>query len=164
MPRAVTSPLQIARHVLAQANGWFLFVEVPSVLSPGAFYRLVRNTHPIAANGVTWQAANVEITLPEENASGDLGDLKISLPNESRLPIALIEAGDILGQQIRVFLQPTEAFAAFVPDLSWVHTAVRANATDAAVTVECGHPAELLRVPFPVFDRRRFKQLLRTAQ
>jgi hypothetical protein len=157
MARTVTSPLQIARNILAQGKGFFLFVEVPSV--SGGFFRLVRNNRPLSADGKVWQAAEMGITIPEETADGSLGQLAITIPNVSRVPLALIESGDILGQDLTLWLQHENTFSAFVPGLSWQHRAVKASGNER-IAITCGHPAGLLRVPFPVYDRTEFPQLL----
>jgi hypothetical protein len=143
---------------MAQNLGFTMFVEIPS--TGGGYFRLVRGNRHVSADGKVWQAAGMEISIPEESAEGSLGELSLGVSNVSRVPLAMVETGDILGQTFTLWLQHQSNFAAFVPGLSWTHVAVRAVASDKALVVTCGHPAGLLKVPFPVFDRTRFRQLL----
>jgi hypothetical protein len=165
MPRQITSPLHIARHLLMSDSAWLLFVEIPT--SGEGFFRLVRNGRHLAANGVTWQACSLEIELPAEDAEGSLGQLVVSLPNVSRIPMAYVELddpatgrGEILGYPITCWLQHQSALAVFDPALSWRHTAVAAEASETVMKLECHHPAGAQRAPGRVFTRAEFPQLL----
>lgn len=161
--RTLTSPLQVARHVLMHDKAWLLFVEVPSKTG-GNFYRLVRNTRHVAADGKTWQAAAMSIELPEENAEGDLGEVAFTLPNVSRIPMALVEVdGEFLGQTLTCWLQHEANLATFVAGLSWTALVLSCEASEKVIRFRCGHPSAGLRMPTQRFDRARFPQLLPTG-
>lgn len=157
--RAMSSPLQIARRVLFQDKAWLFFVEIPA--PGGAFFRLVRSSRHTEADGKVWQAASIEIGLPAEDAEGSLGELSLAVPNVSRLPITYVEVdGYPLGRTLTVWLQHESSLSAFEPSLSWSHVVLRARADERALVLDCGHPAEVQRVPSRRFDRVRFPQLL----
>jgi hypothetical protein len=168
MGRELSTPLHVARHVLESDKAWLLFVEIPApgLGDSGGFFRLVKNTRHIVANGATWQATSMEIRIPEENADGDLGSLTIAIPNVSRLPLAYVESQSgqqLLGQIVTVYLQHESQLETFAPGLSWRQRGIRFRANERTAELECGHPAQSQRIPFPVFDRRGFPQLLPTA-
>ncbi len=156
--RTLSSILQIARRVLHQDKAWLFFVECPA---PIGFFRLVKASRHVVADGKTWQAASIEIGLPAEDAEGSLGTLTIGVPNVSRLPITYLEVdGFPLGETVTVYLQHESNLEIFEPALSWSHTVLRAKANETLLELDCGHPAEIQRVPSRRFDRQRFPQLL----
>lgn len=164
MGRTLTSPLQVARHVLASSTAWLLFVEIPRTSGAGGgTFRLVRASKHVTANGHIWQACPMEIVLPEEDAEGTLGAATIRLPNVSRLPMAYLESGELLGQIATVWLQHESSLTTFVPALSWKNLVVRGKARERGASLECGHPAQTQRLPSRIFDRDRFPQLLPSA-
>lgn len=156
--RSISSALHTARHILSQDKGWLLFVEVASVA--GGAFRLVQNTRNLAANGLVWQATELAIAIPDEESDVSLGDLSIAVPNVSRLAVAYLENGDIIGQKATAWLAHEGSLASFSQALSWTHTVKAARVTETVATFICGHPASLLRVPGPVYDRGRFRQLV----
>lgn len=157
--RELTTPLHVARHILMTDKAFLLFVEIPRVA--GGFYRLVRNTVHVAANGVNWQACAMDIVLPEEDAEGTLGSSRLVLPNVSRIPMAAVERdGELIGQIASVWLQHTDTLPAFVPSLRWTSKVLAAVATEKVMQLECGHPAGIYDVPSRRFNRRDFPQML----
>lgn len=155
----MSTPLHVARHLLAQGQAWLLFIEIP--LFSGGSFRLVRNTRHVQANGYIWQAASMVIDLPAEEADGSLGSLAISVPNVSRLPISYVEVSDeLLGAEMTCQLAHEGNMATFEPGLSWRHLITTAVATEQALRIESQHPAAITRVPSRIFDRTVFRQLL----
>lgn len=161
MPRPISSPLQIARMMLASGQAWLLFVEIPA--SGGGYFRLVKNSRHVQADGKIWQAAAIAIELPEEQADGALGEMSLTIPNVSRLPGLLIEQGEILGRDIQVWLQHESALTSFDGNLTWKHRVLKADVDEGAVRVTAGHPAGFLRIPKGVYTRVEFPQLLATG-
>lgn len=157
--RTMSSALQIARRVLQQDKAWLFFVELEA--APGSFFRLVKSRRATEADGKVWQPASIEIELPGEDADGSLGELAITLPNVSRVPMAYVEVDHlILGADVTVYLQHEQSLAAFEPSLSWEHVVLSARATERSMRLQCGHPAEIHRVPRVRFERGTFPQLL----
>lgn len=159
--RAFTSPIQVARHLLATDQGWVLLVEVP--LRTLGTFRLVKGSHHLEVGGYAWQAAGITLELPPEDAEGSLGEVVVTLPNASRVPMAYIEAVDeVLGQVLTCHLWNTALDPADAPQsaLSWKAKILKSVATVKAVRLECGHPAQAQRAPGPVFGRDRFPGLL----
>ncbi len=157
--RQLSTPLHIARHVLLSDAAWLLFVEAP--LKSGGFIRLVRNSRHLAAGGRKWQACSIEIELPESSAEGALGELRITLPNVSRLPMLYLEAAnELLGQTFTCWLAHERSLEAFSSALAFAHTALRATMNERVATIVCGHPAQNKRTPAAVYDRRVYPQLL----
>lgn len=162
MGRALTTPLHMARHLLASSAAWFLFVEIPR--KAGGHYRLVNDNRHVEANGCSWQAVAMEITLPEESAEGELAQARVRVPNISRVPMRAIELEDeILGAEVTFYLQHQTTLSAFVPALSWKHLVLSTEVNERYATFVCGHPAQTLRAPWRVYDRRVFLQLLRSG-
>lgn len=159
MPRPLTSPLHIARHWLMRDRAWLLFVEIPA--SNGGFFRLVRNGVTVNGDEKVWQPASIEIELPGEEAEGALGQLKLSIPNVSRLPVAYLELGEgeLIGFTATCWLQHEENLDVFDPALSWEQLILAAEGDEGRLTVECGHPASVEQGPGHVFTRREFPQL-----
>lgn len=158
MGRPLTSPLHVARHVLMSDKAWLLFVEVPRV--GGGFWRLVRNNRNLVANGAKWHAADMAIELPAEDAEGTLGRASVTISNVSRLPMAAVEGSDLLGQTATFWLQHEASLATFDPSLGWKQLILAADATEQLMRLECGHPAQLARVPSRVYTRTDFPGLL----
>lgn len=145
--------------LLTQAKGWFMFVEIARL--DGDFHRLVANPRHIVANGYTWQASGIRVDLPEESGDGELGEMLLSVSNVSRLPMAAVEVDDeLLGCRVRVWLAHEDSFAAFSPGLMWEHIGLKVSATEKALTLACGHPAAVQRVPSRRYTRGGFPQLL----
>lgn len=167
MARTLTTPLQVARQVIASNKAWLFFVAIAIKSPPGpanSFFRFVANPKHVRANGKLWQAASITVELPAEELDGSLGSLKIEVPNVSRLPIAYVEADDyLLGQDLTVYLQHETSLTTFELSLSWRHTILRCAATERKLTIECGHPADVLQVPMGVYDRLAYPGLLPSA-
>lgn len=161
MARTLTSPLHVARHILASDRAWLLFVEIPRRADAGGgVFRLVRNSQHVYGNGYTWQAAAFEIDLPGEDGDGSLGQATLRIPNTSGLPLSYVESGAINGQAMTVHLQHQDHLATFAAALSWKQLILKATATAKVLALQCGHPAGSYRVPSRTFDRRLFPGLL----
>lgn len=159
MARALTSAVMVARSILSDAQGWFMFVEIER--SDGSFYRLVDNNRHLEADGKVWQAASIKLGMPEENIDGTLGQLTLTIPNVSRLPMAAVELDDeLLGQVVRVWFAHESFLDTFDPALLWVHEGAKVKANAAELTLTCGHPSAGKRIPAVRFTRANFPQLL----
>ena len=159
MAKSLPNPLHAARRKLRQADGWLLFLEV--ALHNGKYVRLVKNEQHLIADGRTWQAANVQLQLPEEDGEGDLGELLITVPNVSREALRLVEVeNELLGCNCTAWLQHAANLATFEPALSWQHVILEAELDETVATFRCGHAAELVKCPGPLIDRTRFPQVL----
>lgn len=157
MPRTITSPLHAARLALMSDAAWLLYVQIGR--KAGGYFRLVKSErHQTTTDGRVWQAASLDIVLPEEDAEGTLGDLKVTLPNVSRIAVAYLEQGDIIGQTLTCTLglagQPLLAA------LTWQHLISGAKVRARTCVLACDHPANVQQVPRGVFDRASFPQLL----
>jgi len=169
MARTLTSALQVARHLIESKDPWLLFVEVESKSRPGSFFRLVNNTRNIEADGKRWMATTMKIELPEESGEGTLGQLRIAIPNISRIPMAFVEGGegedDLIDQPVTVTL----AYAAnldsvnFAGSPSWRHVITEAVCDEQTAVFVCGHPAGIRMAPGPTYDRVSYPQLLPSA-
>ena len=159
MARALTSAVMVARSILSDAQGWFMFVEISR--TDGNFFRLCDNNRHMEANGKIWQAASIKLSMPEENIDGTLGQLTLTIPNVSRLPMAAVEVdGELLGQTVRVWFAHESSLATFDPALLWVHEGAKVKANAAELTLTCGHPSAGKRIPAVRFNRTNFPQLL----
>lgn len=162
MARSLPTALHVARQVLGQSLGWLMFVEVPRVA--GGYYRLVQSERHWSGDGKVWQAASISLDLPDEDRDGSLAELALTIPNVSRLPMAAVELdGELLGQDVTVWLQHAGSLSTFTPALSWRHRILRVSANEAALRCVCGHPAALTQVPKRRFTRGSFPMLLRRA-
>lgn len=158
MARPLTNPLQIARLALRDEHAWLFFVEIPT--TSGGFYRLVRNSEHVDGNGFRWQAASIDVDLPAEDDSGTLGEMTLSIPNVSRVPMALVEtAGELLGQTVTCWVQTTGNVEAFDDAASWQHVITSVEADEKSLRCTGGHPAADQRVPSQLIDRTRFPGL-----
>lgn len=162
MARPMSTMLQVIRHVLHTDKAWIFLIEIPR--KAGGFYRLARSSRHVTFGGKVWQAAAIEITLPDEAGDGSLGEGSISIPNVSRLPLATVEVdNELLGQDVTLYLV-NEAETASLPEgLKFTLKGKAVTANEQVLTLECGHPAQLQRVPSRMFDRTRFKQLRPTG-
>jgi hypothetical protein len=159
MARAISSELHIARNVLRQETGWLMFLEV--ALHSGQEIRLVHNARHMQADGRTWQAAEIGLEIPGEDAEGSLGELTFSVSNVSREPLRLVEVEDeLLGCEVVAWLQHAANLDGFEPALSWRHTILEAEIGELVASFKAGHAAELQKVPGPLYTRQRFPQLL----
>jgi hypothetical protein len=190
--RTLATPLHVARHLLETDRAWLMFVEIPARAVEGGFYRLVNNTQNIVApieGGVDgdgdpirgFVATSMQIVLPEEDGQGTLGRLEITIPNVSRIPMAVVETdleggpvdeGDILGQVATVWLanerDVTTVYNVKYPFtlrrmLSWRHRVKSATMNEKVAKFACGHRGGQRSSPGPRFDRSRFPQLLASA-
>ena len=158
MARSIDSTLQIARQVMQSSSAWLLFVEIDADVGK---FRMVNNAQHLEANGFRWQAADISIELPIEDAEGGLGELAIAIPNVSRIPIFYVDSeDDILGKSITIYLQLEGNLDSFEEELSWTHVCLSAEVSERTARFRCGHAAQNQRVPGPLFDRVAFPQLL----
>lgn len=159
MGRALTTPLQIARHLLAGKDPWYLFVEAPR--KAGGFYRLVNQPRHVTANSADWQACAMKVDVPAESAEGDLSQGRITLSNISRVPMRAVELeNELLEQEVTLYLQHQTTLATFVQALSWKQTCLRVEGDALSLSFILGHAAQTMRCPFEVYDRTRYPQLL----
>lgn len=157
--RNISSALQVARNVLHSSDAFLFCVEVPCVA--GGFYRLVKNSRHLTVGSKTFSAASIEINIPDEVSDGSLSEGSITIPNVSRLPMAAVEIdGELRGQTITWWLVSTADVSALPAGLSWRQTILTAIATERTMTLECGHAANIRKVPGRIFDRTKFRQLL----
>lgn len=160
--RTLSNPLHVARHILSTTQGWLLFVEV--ALAPPTVFRLVRDTQHREANGFKWQRAAIEIELPAEDSEGTLGELVVAIPNVSQLALAYVEVNDeLLGRTITAQLAHESSLGTFEPSLKWTHRILDFECDELVARFRCGHSAELVRCPGPLFNRTDFPQLLPSA-
>lgn len=154
--------LQVIRHVLHTDEPWLFLVEIAR--KAGGFYRLARSSQHVTVAGKVWQAAAIEIVLPDEMADGSLGEGAITIPNVSRLPLATVEVdNELLGQDVQLYLVNLADIEVLPLGLKFTLKGKAVTANEATLTLECGHPAQLARVPSRMFDRTRFKQLRPTG-
>lgn len=159
MARTLANPLHIARQVLRQEHGWLLFLELE--LGSGKYIRLVRNEQHLQADGRTWQACQLTLELPGEDAEGSMGELIFTVPNVAREALRLVEVECVLlGRTATAWLQHAGHLEAFEPALSWQHIVLDAELTEPAARFRCGHASELHKVPGPIIDRVRFPGVL----
>lgn len=158
MARPLTNPLHIARLALRDEHAWLFFVEIPT--TSGGFFRLVRNSEHVDGNGVRWQAASIDVDLPAEDDSGSLGELILTIPNVSQVPMALVETGgELLGQTITCWVQTTGSLDTFDDAASWQHEVRAVDADELTLRCTGGHPALDQQVPSQLVTRQRFPGL-----
>lgn len=166
MPVSSSPALYVLRSRLAHAEGWRTFVEIESVV-PGRYFRLVDDNRHLHADAKLWQACGLDVTLPEMSVEGTLGELTVSIPNISRLPLAYAEAeNDIIGCKVTAWVAHSANLATFAGgnafDFRHVCTAVRASEERFEIT--CRHLAAGgvggRKVPHRRYDRRAFPQLV----
>lgn len=160
MARSIDSALQVARNVLRQADGWFTFVEIGIENNT---FRLVENEENVVVDGCVWMACGMIVEIPEEDREGSLGELLVTVPNESQLPMAYVEVDDeILGRYATVRFHHESRFGQpFAPQLAWRHRVLDVEMNEKVARFRCGHTAELQQIPAPIFTRNKFPQLLR---
>lgn len=159
MGRAFSNELQIACNMLRQEQGFLLFLEVD--LHNENQIRLVRNDRHIEADGRTWQAVSLDVTVPDEDAEGTLGELDFTVSNVSREPLRLVEVdNELLGCEVTAWIQHAANLDSFEPALSWKHTIVEAEIDELTAVFRAGHAADLQKVPGPLYKRQDFPQLL----
>lgn len=153
--------------MMAQDKSLLFFAEIS--LAAGEM-RLVDNTEHMLADGRHWQSASLKINPPSEDSTGSMGQLSFTVPNASQLPMSWVEIDDpvtlepvILGRPITCWLQHEGNLTTFAPGLSWKHRILNAEITEKFAVFECGHPADLIRVPSQLYDRKRFPQLRATG-
>jgi len=160
--RPFTSALHIARHLLMSGEAWLMFVQVAR--KAGGFFRLVGSARHVVADGKVWQAAGLKLELPGEEAEGSLGDGSITLADVSRLALGMVEVGgELIGQEITVWVQHESTFASFDPAMSYQMVAKGVAASGASLSVECGSPEEVGTFPLGEFTRQDFPGLLPTG-
>lgn len=153
--RDMPSAIHIARTAMASSKGWIDFVEISR--KAGGFYRLVADTRHREGNGVKWQAAGIKIEIADENGDGSLADATITIPNVSRIPIAVVETQDeLIGADVTVWRQHEDHLDVFVPALSWRFKGLRVLADAEALSLAVGHPAGGMQVPKLRFTKRNF--------
>jgi hypothetical protein len=150
--------VQVGRQVLAQAGAWLTFVEIP--LKSMGTLRVVDDTRARLAAGKWWQACPIKVPeFRSQSTEGSLSQLTITLPNVSRTAAAFLEAGELQGRTLSMWLQMEEwvdrsgGTEDFVEALAERHTILSAQMDEKSVTLTCGHPASQGRVPRRVFDK-----------
>lgn len=157
MPRTLTTSLHAARHAIAQASGWLWFAEIQRFA--GGYYRLVSASRHVQADGKVWQAAGFTVQVAEERSDSSAAEMTLTLPNVSRLPLAVVEVEDeIVGANLTLWLQHESALATFAPGASWRHRVLSVTADEEVMTLACGRPGPK-RVPGVRFTRAKFPQL-----
>lgn len=158
MPRIIPS---LAKARMLWNDGAFLvFVEIPRLRDIN-YYRLVRGTKHVEANGKKWQAAGITIEWPEDDSNSILNDMTVTIPNVSRVPMGEVEVyNELLGQEITVAVQHESQLTDFDDALIIRHTIASVRCNEKAFTMECKHPAKGRRMPWLRFTRRAFPNLL----
>jgi len=141
----------------------FVRIKIPTAANPNDEIRLVHWNRHVEAFGVWWQRVDANITLPEENVSGALGTATITVPNVSRIVTAYVEAGELLGRTMEVYLQHESDLTDLVTENGWQMTILNAEGGELDATLEAGHPAEIMQIPQTVYTREEYPQLLPTA-
>lgn len=166
MPRGLSSPLHLARYLLNNADGWYVFVEIPTADGQSAFRLTSNNTHTVYGPYV-WTAVSMRVDLPDESIEGSLGAGSIEIPNISRIPLALAEQpangsqfGELLGQTMRLYVANESALNEINPNASWPLLITSVTADARLMMIEAGPPPESMRIPTQIYDRTRFPQLL----
>lgn len=160
--RPLSAQIEAARRLMHTDQAWIWLVEIESVES-GKHFRLAGvGTHVTAASKV-WQACSLRIEPPSESDDGAIGEASVTVPNVSRLPLAFVEEGDLLGQPIRIYLAHESHLSTLTGVVSWETRILRARIDAKAAIFECGSPAEVEQIPSRVMDRRAFPQLLSTG-
>lgn len=110
-----------------------------------------------------YQAIAMKISLPDEAAEGDLGELVIEIPNVGRLPQLLVD------QEDRVVDQPATVYMCLAGEndtmstaleLAYPVTVLRADISPMSVRLTCGHTLIGAQVPSRSYDRDDFPALL----
>lgn len=159
--RVLTAQLNHARRLMHSDQAWLWLVEVESA-SPGKFFRLAGVGRHVVAEGQVWQACSLKVDAPQESSDGSIGEGSITIPNVSRLPLAFVEDGDLIGQPLRLILAHESDLTVLA--ISWSVLILRARIDARAAIFDIGSPAEVERVPSRIMDRRAFPQLLSTGR
>lgn len=161
--RTLSAQIEQARRLIHSDQAWIWLVEIESVDS-GKYFRLAGAGTHITADGKLWQACSLDVQPPSESGDGSSGEGSITIPNVSRLPIAFVEDGDLLGQPLTLTLAHESVFGDLVGCPSWRLKVLRSRIDAAAAIFEVGSPGEVERIPSRVMDRRAFPQLLPTGR
>lgn len=163
MALALTTPLHVARHLVATDQAWLLLVEVDT---GSGFFRLVHGRAHATVAGLSYQAAAIGVETPEQDGEGTLGEAVLTVPNVARIAGAFVESDaathPLLGRTLVVRLAHESDLSTAVEVCR--HTIVKCEVTAMEVRITAGHPAALLRVPQGVVDRRTFPGLPTTAE
>ncbi len=158
MPQTFTTTLWNQINALANDKAFLIFVQITR--PGGGFFRLVRDSRHQTADGHQWQAATVALETPDQSIDGDAGDLVVTVPNVARLPMAYLEAGELVGQTLTCWIAHEAALASFTQaSVSWTSKVLSAAATEKTVRLVCGVPTTGLSVPKGVIDRQTFPSL-----
>lgn len=161
MGKPISGPLAAARMVMNDDQAWCLLVEVPrSAEAGGGFFRLTTNARHMLADSKTWQAAGLKVTLPSEQGDGSQGRAGFTLSNVSRVPGAYIERGELLGQDVTLYVYHESMAGTLDQAASWKQRILTATVNEKEVTLACGMPAATMQVPARRFTRARFRTLL----
>ncbi|MCC6428333.1 MAG: hypothetical protein IT435_16115 [Phycisphaerales bacterium] len=157
MPRIVPSSLAEVINRLIASGAWIALIQIER--NPTGYYRLARSSRHVVAGGFTWGAAAATFEAPEESIDGGHGELVVGVPNVSRIPLGLVEnENQLRGRELTLWLHHT-SLTELVPDLSIRQVITKVNATEGMLKATCGHAADGLFVPWPVYDRVEFPQL-----
>jgi hypothetical protein len=83
----------------------------------------------------------------------------------SRIVTAYVEAGELLGRTMEVYLQHESELEGGELSIEngWQMTILNAEGGELDATLEAGHPAEIMQIPQTVYTREEYPQLLPTA-
>lgn len=150
MPRDLPPAILIARNLLENLDGWVWFIEIDR--KSGGVYRLCDHPKWLLANGKKWLACQLSIELAEEAADGGAADISVTIPNIARIATGELEAGEIQGQEIRIWAELLSDKTTFRNRLTYTLSIKQAVANEASVTLTCGHALQLDRIPHRTFD------------
>lgn len=168
MPRTITTIMERERRALWSAAALTWLVEIRAGAGQGGdgVFRLARSKEHIVAGGFVWQACSMpELSLPGENSDGALGQTVVTIGDVSRTAAAYVELDDADGSGY-LFGRPLSVYLVSEADLdnplAIVSGApiVSARVTERGVRVTAGVGAEFMAVPYPVYERSDFPQLV----
>jgi hypothetical protein len=168
MPRTITTTMERQRRGLWSdaALVWLVEIRCGAGAGGNGVFRLAKSREHVSAGGHVWQAASIpELLLPGESGDGSLGQTVVTIGDVSRIAAAYVEldAGDgsgwIFGRPLSVYLVSEADLAnpvAVIKDAP----IVRATVGERSVRLTAGVGIEGMVVPWPVYDRANFPQLL----
>lgn len=148
-----------ARALLADDEAWLTLLQVQT--APGQVIRLVDNPEHITAGGVVWQASSFLVEGLSENDEGDLAQIRVTVSNVSRIPAALVELGQIIGQPATLYLVHTSDLATLPEELSFTQPVLSSEIGAKFATFTAGEAPSMPRVPGGVYTRKAFPQIRR---
>jgi len=159
--KPISSALAAARLVTNDDEAWYLLLEVPRTAGGGGgFFRLTTNARHVVADGKTFQSAGMRVTLPTEQGDGSQTRGTFAVSNVSRVPGQYIERGELIGQDVTIWVMHESMAGTLDNAASWTQTIVGATVNEKEVTLATGMPAATLPVPARRFTRQRFRTFL----